>query len=559
MSDAAPIAPSPLGRAPLLAQLIAGALAAAVALLSWHLWPEWSQNPDLSHGFFMPAVFVLLLYDSRASGALRWISPGAGALAAIASLLLASLLALFVSGLYAATLGWSHAVVHFTLAASLTLLLGAGFIGLATDSVRLLPLNWNAVVSLALWMLSAPLPTGTYARLTLALQLWVSENVLRVLHLIGIAALRHGNVIELAHGRVGIEEACSGVRSLISCVFAGLFFSATLVHRPWSRVILIALSVPLAIGMNFIRSLTLTLLANRGVDIAGAWHDATGFGVLAVTAALLAGLALLLERREKKSPAATPSAPSPSVPSSLPSPAVSPPSTLSPQLSALSSQRSLRTLAAGLVLSAALVAFFVLNTRPSLRRDTPPPNLYAVLPAAVPGWDVRTTDDLYQFSALLQTDVLAQRTYEKRAADNSRVQVTIYAAYWSPGQASVSSVASHTPDACWPGTGWSAITPAPPNVTPVTAGRTLAPPEYRLFQSGNFPQHVWFWHLFDGRPIAYRDPYSATALLGIAWRYGFRRDGDQLFVRISSNVPWSTIADESLLAQFFARTQPLGL
>ncbi len=552
MSDASSIAPSPLGRAPLLAKLIVGALAAAVAFLSWHLWPEWRQNPDLSHGFFMPAVFLLLLYDSRASGALRWIGPGPGSLAAIASLLLGSLLALFVSGLYAATLGWSHAVVNFTLTASLVLLLGAGLVGLAADSVRLLPLNWNAFVSLALWMLSAPLPTGTYSRLTLTLQLWVSENVLRALHLIGIAALRHGNVIELAQGRVGIEEACSGVRSLISCVFAGLFFSATLVHRPWSRAVLIVLSVPLAIGMNFIRSLTLTLLANRGVDIAGAWHDATGFGVLAVTAALLAGLALLLERREKKSLVTTPSDPRLSA---LSSPLVSSVS----QLSALRSQRSLRTLAAGLVLSAALVAFFVFNTRPSLRRDTPPPNLYAVLPATVPGWEVETTNDLYQFSALLQTDVLAQRTYVKRTADNARVQVTIYAAYWSPGQASVSSVASHTPDACWPGTGWAAITPAPPNVTPVTAGRTLAPPEYRLFQSGNFPQHVWFWHLFDGRPIAFRDPYSATALLGIAWRYGFRRDGDQLFVRISSNVPWSAIADESLLAQFFARTQSLGL
>lgn len=552
MSAASASAPTSFVRAPLLAQLNVGALAAAVALLSWHLWPEWRQNPDLSHGFFMPAVFLLLLYDSRASGTPRWIASGRGSLAALTALLLGSLLALFVSGLYAATLGWSHAVVNFTLTASLVLLLGAGLVGLSADSVRILPLNWNATVSLALWLLSAPLPTGTYARLTLNLQLWVSENVLRVLHLIGIAALRHGNVIELAQGRVGIEEACSGVRSLISCVFAGLFFSATLVHRPWARALLIVLSVPLAIGMNFIRSLTLTLLANRGVDIAGAWHDATGFGVLALTAAMLAGLALFLERREKKSPAAAPS----TLSSSAPSPPLPAPG--SPRAT-LAAQHSLRTLAAGVILAATLIAFFVFNTRPTLHRDAPPPNLYAVLPATVPGWAVETTNDLYQFSALLQTDVLAQRTYVKRAADNSRIQVTIYAAYWSPGQASVSSVASHTPDACWPGTGWAAVTPAPPNIVPVTAGRTLAPPEYRLFQSGNFPQHVWFWHLFDGRPIAYRDPYSATALLGIAWRYGFRRDGDQLFVRISSNVPWSAIAEEPLLAQFFARTQPLGL
>ncbi len=537
MSAVISLAPLPLGRAPLLAKLILGALAVATAALSWHLWPEWRQNPDLSHGLFMPAVFLLLLHDSRSSGPPRFLRAGPIANTALGALLLASLVALAASGLYAATLGWTHAVVHFTLTAAFVALLGAALVALAAESVRVVPLNWTAVIALVLWMLSAPLPTGTYSRLTLALQLWVSENVLRVLHLIGIAALRHGNVIELAHGRVGIEEACSGVRSLISCVFAGLFFSATLVRRPWARALLIGLSVPLAIAMNFIRSLTLTLLANRGVNISGAWHDATGFAVLGVTAALLAGLALLLEGREKKSAAP-------------PSPAHPAPSPRRAQLIVLTT---------GLGLSAALVAFFVINTRPSLRRDAPVPNLYSILPATVPGWEVDTTGDLYQFASLLQTDILAQRTYVKRTGDNSRIQITLYAAYWRAGQTSVSSVASHTPDACWPGAGWQSLAPPAAAPVPSVAGRTLSPPEYRFFKSGNFPQHVWFWHLFDGRPIAFRDPYSAVELLRIAWRYGFRRDGDQLFVRVSSNVPWATFADEPLLTQFFARTQPLGL
>ena len=221
------------------------------------------------------------------------------------------------------------------------------------------------------WLLCAPIPPGTYTRLTLGLQLWVSENVLRALNLLGVAALRHGNVIELANARVGIEEACSGVRSLISCVFAGLFFSATLVRRPWARVVLIGLSVPLALGMNFLRSLTLTLLADHGVDIAGTWHDVTGFAVLGVTAALLAGLALVLEKREKSIPG-----------SAMPDPAAAP----APTRRASRPEASLVALAAGLVTAAALIVVFVLNTRPSVRRDVPVPNLYSILPAAAPGW-----------------------------------------------------------------------------------------------------------------------------------------------------------------------------
>jgi hypothetical protein len=87
----------------------------------------------------------------------------------------------------------------------------------------------------------------------------------------------------------------------------------------------------------------------------------------------------------------------------------------------------------------------------------------------------------------------------------------------------------------------------------------LAPAEARLFHSGDFPQHVWFWHLFDGRPITHTDPYSWIQLLRLAWRYGFRHDGEQLFVRVSSNHPWSTLHREPLMQDIFNRLQPLGL
>ena len=83
--------------------------------------------------------------------------------------------------------------------------------------------------------------------------------------------------------------------------------------------------------------------------------------------------------------------------------------------------------------------------------------------------------------------------------------------------------------------------------------------EGRLFTNAGYPQHVWFWHLYQGRPIAYQNPYSLKELLSIAWHYGFRHNGDQLFVRASSNRPWSEIAREPILEEFFARLQPLGL
>ena len=509
-------------------------LAGLTAALSAVLWPHWQRNPDLSHGWFMPVIFLYLLAESR-RGPARYLRAGAVTTGVQAALLAAGLLALTASGLYAVSLGWSHDVVAFTLTGALVLLLAAGLVGLAADDVRWLPCNWSAGVALGLWLLCAPLPPGTYSRLTLHLQLLVSENVLRALHLLGIAAAREGNILQLANATVGIEDACSGVRSLISCVFAGLFLSATLVRRPGSRAGLILLSAPLALGMNLLRSLTLTLLAGSGHRIAGAWHDLTGFAVLGLTAALLAGWALLLEAK----PAAAP--PPPAAPDRAPV-----------------ARGAGRLLVGALLTAVALAACFAARTRPASRPDAPVPDLAAFLPAAAAGWQVEPGDDLAGFRSTLQTEHLAQRTY-LRPTDHGPERVTLYLAYWRPGQASVSLVASHTPDACWPGAGWEPRPVSVPRVRLALANRTLAAAEARAFRSGPEAQNVWYWHLYAGRPLSHQDPNSPAELLRLAWRYGFRRDGDQLFVRVSSNLDWAAIRDEPFLVALFARLQPLGL
>ncbi len=516
---------------PLLAQVNLVLLAIAVAAASVRLWPEWQENPDLSHGMFMPAVFLYLLYEARA-GSARYLPLGGAVRTVFAVLMAGGLGALALAGLYAAAVDWSHALVDFLIAFSLAFTLATALVLYSSTARRLIPFNWPGCVAVGLWALTAPLPPGTYTRLTLGLQLWVSENVLRTLHLLGIPAVRHGNIIDLANATVGVEEACSGVRSLISCVFAGLVFSATLVRRPWARVLIILLSAPLALGMNFLRSLALTLMVHRGIDISGTWHDVTGFAVLGITAAILGGIALLLDPRTAEPPPPVSGVPLPS-----------------------------RTwldaaLAAMLGTAAALALFFVLNTR-SAPRPSPAPDLLALLPDGAAGYQVKTSD-LYEFRGTLQTEHLAQRHY-LTDRNGDKVEILIYVAYWRAGQAPVSLVASHTPDACWPGSGWSALPVPDPRPALVAAGHLLPNGEHRVFAGHNAAQNVWFWHVYDGRPIAYQDPLSPIALLKLAVNYGFRRAGDQMFVRVSSNRPWADIAREPVIEEFFRRTQPLGL
>jgi exosortase len=530
--NARPSAAPRIGAAATTTVALAGLLATAFYAL---FWSEWRHNPDLSHAVFTPILFVVLLHEARARGPWRWLPASPWVAFATALAFMVGFVLLAVGGLYAVALDWSHALVGFVLAAALAALLLAALLGLAGERVCVVPLNWPALAAIALWPLSAPIPPGTYTRLTGALQLWVTGVVLHALDLLGVPAIQDGNVLTLAHGvQVGVEEACSGVRSLVACVVAGIFFSATLVRRPAARVLLLVLAAPLALVMNVVRSLTLTLLANAGTDIAGAWHDWTGFAVLGVTAALLGGLAMLLETRAPAAPPVT----------ALPA--------------ATGAGRWL--LPGGLGLAAALALFFTLSTHAPRASASAAvaPDLENILPAPPTGWAAKR-DDLRQFSETLETEHLAQRDYVRTAA-GGQVQITIYLAWWPAGAVPVSLVESHTPEACWPGGGWVQQPTASRTAALTVAGRALPAPTYLFFKDRDgYPQHTWFWHLNAGRPIRQINPLSPGDLLGLVWREGFHASGEQLFVRVSSNQPWEKIAAEPLLAELFARLQPLGL
>jgi exosortase len=515
-------------------------LAILAAALVAQLWPEWTHDADLSHGFLTPvacALLVCLCWRPGPGATLR----GGTAVILAAGFGAAALAGLWVAGLFAVTLDWASPLVDFTLACSFAFLLCGAIAAFADRRAALVPFKWAVLAAAVLWPLSSPIPPGTYSRLTSSLQLLVSDCVMRTLGLLGVAAHREGNIIELARGTVGIEEACSGVRSLISCVFAGVLFSAALTRRPWARILIIALSAPLALAMNFLRSLTLTLLVNRGVRVEGAWHDLTGYSVLVVTAAILVGVAVALDRGLPAQERKRDRAPSPSGspgPGRVPGPQV--------------------VLMCTLALAAATLVFFAANTSSSVRADAAVPDLAAILPESAAGWSVVTTPGLYRFAGTLRTDHLAQRVYV-RGGPAGEERVTLYLAYWSKGQASVGLVESHTPDACWPGTGWVAQPVADPRVALEVGASRLPWAQHRLFVNGSYPQHVWFWQIYDGRSIEIGDPFSLKAHLGIALRFGFRKSGDQSFIRISSNRPWDEISHEPFVAEFFRRARALGL
>lgn len=120
----------------------------------------------------------------------------------------------------------------------------------------------------------------------------VTVTSLKLFH---ISAVQHGNVIELKTGLVGVDEACSGVRSLQATLMVSLFLGE-LYRASWLRRIVIVLCGALtAFLCNVGRTFLLTTVAAKdGVEAISNWHDSLGVTILAICLLLVWGLVRLI-------------------------------------------------------------------------------------------------------------------------------------------------------------------------------------------------------------------------------------------------------------------------
>ena len=130
-------------------------------------------------------------------------------------------------------------------------------------------------------------------RLSLFLLMKVTSVVFFTFDLLGLQIEQQGNVLVLPTGSVGVAEACSGIRSLTACLFAGSFLASVFLDKLWKKITLVAMAMMFAVLTNLLRSLFLTSWAyNYGPEaIEGNVHDIAGYAVLGLT---VAGLLCLL-------------------------------------------------------------------------------------------------------------------------------------------------------------------------------------------------------------------------------------------------------------------------
>lgn len=241
---------------------------------------DWSNDDNYSHGFLVPFIVGYLVWTKKDE--LQKLTPKPSIWGLV--VLLAGL-SIYLVGTIGAE--W------FLRRASLIVVLGGLILyvyGIAFFKALLFPLIFLIFM--------VPLPAIIYKTIAFQFQLFVSMVSAKLIALTGIAVFRNGNILEVASGPLAVEEACSGMRSIMALLALSSLFAYIMHRSRLKRWILVVSALPIAIVTNIIRVTATGILAHYfGKNFAeGALHESFGLIVFGLAFALLLLLSKLLNR-----------------------------------------------------------------------------------------------------------------------------------------------------------------------------------------------------------------------------------------------------------------------
>ena len=144
-------------------------------------------------------------------------------------------------------------------------------------------------------LMALPWPYRIETQLVYALTNLVTEVTVMTVNFIGYPAIAVGNTIRVADTQVGVEEACSGIRSLQTLVMMALFLGEVFRNSIGRRLLLLLGAVFIAIAFNGFRAVSLTLVTIGGdTEAFQTWHDLLGNFNAVLCSLLLYGFAEMI-------------------------------------------------------------------------------------------------------------------------------------------------------------------------------------------------------------------------------------------------------------------------
>jgi exosortase D (VPLPA-CTERM-specific) len=443
-------------------------IALLVGLLVWlylptvtHLVEQWWQDPNFSHGFFVPFFTGFVIRQERSRLARLIPRPSWWGL-----LLLGFGLCVLVLGQMGAELFLSRFSLLIVLAGLIVFFLGWSFF-------RALLFPWAFLV------LMIPIPAIVFNQITFPLQLLASKIASSILPWLGVPVLREGNVIILPAMALEVADACSGIRSLMSLATLAVIYGYLMERNNSVRVLLTLASLPIAVAANSLRVVVTGLLVQYwDPDKAqGFFHEFQGWLMFVASLAMLYLLHRVIRLIWPED--GSPSSNHPSDPAQ--------------QGSKLITKRS-GGLRLGLAVGLIALTAILLQTRSSTEIIPSRLPLFS-FPAQLGNWSGRDIPlDQDTLEVLGPGDFLL-RGY--RDPDGDLPYVDLFLAYF-PSQRSGDTI--HSPKHCLPGAGW--IPEENDHVTLSLPGHSPFPANRYVISKAGAHKLVLYWYWAHDRGVA---------------------------------------------------------
>jgi exosortase len=360
---------------------------------------------------------------------------------------------------------------------------------------------------------------------------WLMRSVTRIcveaLSWAQIPAIQKGNVIEISTGRVGVEEACSGVRSLQTTLMIALFMGELLRFHIVRRLVLLAGALGVAFVCNASRAFFLVWVSARsGTDAVAKWHDHVGMVVLFGSLIGVGILCTILNPKRKES------------------------DDVQPDPGLLRASAPPRK--AVLIVLAVWFVMIEVGTEVWYR-------MAEAHAPKVKSWTVRWPTGQTGFRDVEFSDVTRNilKYTDARSAvwtDADGLRWAMVLLHWAPGRTSVQLARSHGPEVCLPAGG--AVMTADLGLRPIKIQGLVLPARAYIFRARDQMLYV-FYCLWEQRPDA--DGAQSTAEeLNIAHRLeavrkGVRNAGQQAIEVAVSDVAGPEEA-EAVVKRFLEKT-----
>ncbi len=437
---------------PLTFFFLALALGALWFICCRHLSGEWRLNGQYSYGWFVPffvAFLFWLRWEDRPQPEVRssklevrsWIA---------FFLIVGAAIVLFPVRLFEVAnpdwrpLGWLHtgAVVAITLA----VIYSAG----GRSWLR------HFAFPIAFIFVAVPWISAIETPIVQGMMRIVASVAAETVSLFGVPAQVQGNIIRLSTGTVGVNEACSGVRSLQTSIMIGLLLGELRRLTVSRRVALVVIAIAIALFANFLRALFLVLIAAReNLAAVSKWHDFAGYAIVA-----LVFFGTMLIARQFGGTGSNPSK------KKVDDTEVVPPSAKSLPVEAANSQSGIHISQFSFLPSSYILLLFAFLFLIEVgveswyrfhERDMAP----------MPQWSVKWPENALGFRELpIDEDVRATLRFDQgrettwTVIDNPSSPPSkcfLFFFRWNPGGSSVVRARAHRPDICLPSAGWTQL------------------------------------------------------------------------------------------------------